>query len=61
MILYNPPLFAIFTLESSEAYLFIRLAHFGLQVVPVFIHLLDEGVQLFAGFLQTQTDVMFLY
>lgn len=47
--------------EQVEVYLFISLAHFDLQVVPLFIKFVDEGVQLFAGFLSEQTDPMFCY
>lgn len=37
--------------QLEEVYLFIGLAHFGLQVVPLLIHFVDKGVKLFAGFL----------
>lgn len=56
---HKPPLFYVITGEKSseasqreEVYLFVSLAHFGLQVVPLFIHFVDEGMQLFAGFLK---------
>lgn len=33
-------------------YLFICLSHFGQQVIPLLINFVNEGVQLFAGFLK---------
>lgn len=52
---------SVYSAEQVEVYLFISLAHFDLQVVPLFINFVDEGVQLFAGFLNQQTHAMFCY
>lgn len=40
-------------------YLFVGLAHFSLDVVPVLVDLVDQGVELLAGLLsrrQQQSD-----
>lgn len=41
-------------------YLFISLAHFDHQVIALFIHLVNECMQLSAGVLKTETDMMFI-
>lgn len=38
---------------SGGVYLFVSLAHFGLDVVPILIDLVNEGVKLLASFLMT--------
>lgn len=42
----------------TQVYLFFSLCHFGLQVVALFIHFVDEGVKFSAGFLQTHRQVV---
>ena len=40
--------------EEEEVYLFISLAHFGLHVVPLFIHSVNNARQLFTGVLKQE-------
>lgn len=42
-------------------YLFIRLAHFGLQVISLLIDFVNDGMQLFAGFLFKEMGMIIIY
>ena len=42
---------------EGGVYLTVGLAHFGLCVVPLLIQTVDDGRQLLAGFLSTQSGV----